>query len=87
MYCTGVLMRLNEDGLRGFAKIAREVNVDEAERKRDEFLAAVSHKLKSPLNLIYANAELLARSPRHTGASQVSRAADTIRCSAISQHG
>ena len=68
VYCTGVLMRLNEDGLRGFAKIAREVNVDEAERKRDEFLAAVSHKLKSPLNLIYANAELLARSPRHTGA-------------------
>lgn len=85
VYCTGVLMRLNEDGLRGFAKIAREVNVDEAERKRDEFLAAVSHKLKSPLNLIYANAELLARSPEAHRSLQVSRAADTIRCSAISQ--
>jgi len=85
VYCSGVLMRLDEDGLRGFAKIAREVNVDEAERKRDKFLAAVSHKLKSPLNLIYANAELLARSPESHRSLQVSRAADTIRRSAISQ--
>lgn len=85
LYCSGVLMRLDDDGLRGFAKIAREVNVDEAERKRDEFLAAVSHKLKSPLNLIYANAELLARSPEAHRSLQVSRAADTIRRSAISQ--
>lgn len=85
LYCSGVLMRLDNDGLRGFAKIAREVNVDEAERKRDEFLAAVSHKLKSPLNLIYANAELLARSPESHRSLQVSRAADTIRRSAISQ--
>lgn len=85
LYCSGVLMRLDNDGLRGFARIAREVNVDEAERKRDEFLAAVSHKLKSPLNLIYANAELLARSPEAHRSLQVSRAADTIRRSAISQ--
>lgn len=85
VYCSGVLMRLDDDSLRGFAKIAREINVDEAERKRDEFLAAVSHKLKSPLNLIYANAELLARSPESHRSLQVSRAADTIRRSAISQ--
>lgn len=85
LYCSGVLMRLDDDSLRGFAKIAREINVDEAERKRDEFLAAVSHKLKSPLNLIYANAELLARSPESHRSLQVSRAADTIRRSAISQ--
>ncbi|WP_454743442.1 PAS domain-containing protein [Cupriavidus necator] len=83
--CSGVLMRLDDNGLRGFAKIAREVNVEDADRKRDEFIAAVSHKLKSPLNLIYANAELLARSPDAHRSLQVSRAADTIRRSAISQ--
>lgn len=39
----------------------------------------------SPLNLIYANAELLARSPEARRSLHVSRAADTIRRSAMSQ--
>lgn len=83
--CSGVLMRLEDDGLRGFARIAREINVEEAERKRDAFLAAVSHELRSPLNLIYANAELLVRSTDAHRSLQVARAADTIRRSAVSQ--
>lgn len=98
-YTTGVLTRLDEDGVHGFAKIAREIDTavpryddvvrrreaSEAERRRDEFLAVVSHELKHPLNLISASAELIARSAESRQSVAIARAADTIRRTVVSQ--
>ncbi|HVW52043.1 MAG TPA: ATP-binding protein [Trinickia sp.] len=58
---------------------------DEVERRRDEFLAVVSHELKHPLNLISANTELIARSAEAHGNSAIARAADTIRRTVLGQ--
>jgi len=52
---------------------------------KDEFLAVMSHELKLPLNLIHVNAELLARLPEVREAPAVSRAADVIRRTVLSQ--
>ncbi|MFC0398767.1 CheR family methyltransferase [Paraburkholderia rhizosphaerae] len=106
-FAGGVLSRLNEDGLRGFAKITRDLgelvrsgeavtlrtpgdaahNAGErdAQLRRDEFLAVVSHELKHPLNLIAASAELIARAPQTSGNLNLSRASDTIRRTVMSQ--
>lgn len=51
--------RLAEERLHSASQMALE----EVKHLQDEFLAVVSHELKHPLNLITANAELIARSP------------------------
>ncbi|HKT96652.1 MAG TPA: CheR family methyltransferase [Paraburkholderia sp.] len=105
-FASGVLSRLDEPGLSGFAKIARdlsefrattskargarieavrEAGERDAQRRRDEFLAVVSHELKHPLNLISASAELIARAPETRNNLNLSRATDTIRRTVIGQ--
>ncbi|KVZ94038.1 CheR family methyltransferase [Burkholderia ubonensis] len=105
-FASGVLSRLDEPGVSGFAKIARDLGEStqaatvgrdaqveqlrvtreqEAERRRDEFLAVVSHELKNPLNLISASAELIARSPEARQSLNISRATETIRRTVIGQ--
>lgn len=104
-YASGVLSRLDEPGISGFAKIARNVSEfrsgaaragargdlhgdhieRDAQRRRDEFLAVVSHELKHPLNLIAASAELIARAPEARQNLNISRATDTIRRTVIGQ--
>jgi len=105
-FASGVLSRLDEAGVSGFAKIARDLgefthtlpgapgaqaellrnaSEREAQRRRDEFLAIVSHELKHPLNLISASAELIARAPETRQSLNISRAADTIRRTVIGQ--
>lgn len=94
---TGVLSRMDKDGIRGFAKILR--NLDEVrpdrkgvrrfqqnvEKQRNEFLAVVSHELKQPLNLISANAELIARSHEARRSPLLERAVRTIQRTVIGQ--
>ncbi|CAD6513077.1 CheR family methyltransferase [Paraburkholderia sabiae] len=104
-FASGVLSRLDEAGVSGFAKIARDLGEfthataergtqgellraateRDAQRRRDEFLAVVSHELKHPLNLISASAELIARAPETRQSLNISRAADTIRRTVIGQ--
>ncbi|RQQ35783.1 CheR family methyltransferase [Burkholderia stagnalis] len=105
-FASGVLSRLDEPGISGFAKIARDLGEfaltdkagrdapaeqlrdageHDALRRRDEFLAVVSHELKNPLNLISASAELIARAPESRQNLNISRAADTIRRTIIGQ--
>ncbi|MGG1947842.1 CheR family methyltransferase [Trinickia sp. NRRL B-1857] len=57
---------------------ASQTAIEEVERRQDEFLAVVSHELKHPLNLISANAELIARSPTARREPNLARAAQTI---------
>ncbi|MCG5072707.1 CheR family methyltransferase [Paraburkholderia tagetis] len=64
---------------------AREAGERDAQRRRDEFLAVVSHELKHPLNLISASAELIARAPETRRNLNLSRATDTIRRTVIGQ--
>jgi two-component system CheB/CheR fusion protein len=66
-------------------KHATRNGVDDVERRRDEFLAVVSHELKHPLNLISANAELIARAPEGRNTPVIGRAAATIRRTVLSQ--
>lgn len=102
---SGVLSRLDEPGVSGFAKIARDLSEfqtgssprsargemqaengeRDAQRRRDEFLAVVSHELKHPLNLISASAEMIARAPETRQNLNLSRATDTIRRTVIGQ--
>ncbi|HEY2024712.1 CheR family methyltransferase [Paraburkholderia sp.] len=103
---SGVLSRLDEPGISGFAKITRDLgeftsdtaagrgtytqalhaaSERDAQRRRDEFLAVVSHELKHPLNLISASAELIARAPETRQNLNLSRATDTIRRTVIGQ--
>lgn len=62
-----------------------QASVDEVERRRDEFLAVVSHELKHPLNLITANTELIGRSAEARSNAVIARAADTIRRTVLGQ--
>jgi two-component system CheB/CheR fusion protein len=62
-----------------------QAGVDEVERRRDEFLAVVSHELKHPLNLISASTELIGRSPEARSNGAIARAADTIRRTVLGQ--
>ncbi|MGU7782042.1 CheR family methyltransferase [Burkholderia sp. PU8-34] len=105
-FASGVLSRLDEPGVHGFAKIARdlgefaqsataardakpeplrEAGERDAQRRRDEFLAVVSHELKHPLNLISASAELIARAPETRQNLNLLRATDTIRRTVLGQ--
>jgi two-component system CheB/CheR fusion protein len=52
---------------------------------KDEFLAVMSHELRHPLNLIYINAELLARLPAVKQSPPAIRSAGIIRESVASQ--
>ena len=62
-----------------------QAGVGEVERRRDEFLAVVSHELKHPLNLITASTELIGRSAEARTNATISRAADTIRRTVLGQ--
>jgi two-component system CheB/CheR fusion protein len=62
-----------------------QASVDEVERRRDEFLAVVSHELKHPLNLITASTELIGRSAEARKNATIARAADTIRRTVLGQ--
>ncbi|WP_321820206.1 MULTISPECIES: CheR family methyltransferase [unclassified Burkholderia] len=105
-FASGVLARLDEPGVSGFAKIARdlgefaesataaraakpelvrEASERDTQRRRDEFLAVVSHELKHPLNLISASAELIARAPETRQNLNLLRATDTIRRTVMGQ--
>ncbi|WP_227247218.1 CheR family methyltransferase [Paraburkholderia caribensis] len=105
-FASGVLSRLDEAGMSGFTKIARDLGEfgqaltaargnptdqlrdageRDAQRRRDEFLAVVSHELKHPLNLISASAELIARAPETRQSLNISRATDTIRRTVVGQ--
>jgi len=52
---------------------------------KDEFLAVMSHELKHPLNLIHLNADLILRLTKDHANPLLSKAADAIRMSTISQ--
>ncbi len=52
---------------------------------KDEFLAVMSHELRHPLNLIYINAELLARLPAVRESAPALRSAGIIREAVSSQ--
>lgn len=56
-----------------------------ANQLKDEFLAVMSHELKHPLNLIYANAELLTRLPDVQASPLGQRAAQVIQRAVLSQ--
>ena len=62
-----------------------KAKVEEKERRRDEFLAVVSHELKHPLNLISASTELIGRSREARANAMIARAADTIRRTVLGQ--
>ncbi|WP_322057351.1 CheR family methyltransferase [Paraburkholderia sp. J63] len=81
------IMTFDDDGGVGGARIeaAREAGERDAQRRRDEFLAVVSHELKHPLNLISASAELIARAPETRRNLNLARATDTIRRTVIGQ--
>ncbi|MGN6319432.1 CheR family methyltransferase [Trinickia sp.] len=57
---------------------ASQSALEEVKRRQDEFLAVVSHELKHPLNLISANAELIARSAWARKEPSLAHAAGTI---------
>ncbi len=102
-YCSGVVTPLvDEAGVRGYGKIARDLNRGHGRaatgRKsagradelaggefKAEFVAALSHALKNPLNLIQLNTELLARTPDASAVPAVVRSIDVIRRAIASQ--
>jgi len=53
--------------------------LEAASAARSEFLAVMSHELKSPLNLIALSADLLRTSPAVKAVAHLNRAAETIR--------
>jgi two-component system CheB/CheR fusion protein len=73
--------RLAEERLHSASQMALE----EVKRRQDEFLAVVSHELKHPLNLISANAELIARSPWARREPGLAHAASTIARTVMGQ--
>jgi two-component system CheB/CheR fusion protein len=58
---------------------------ESASAMKDEFLAIMSHELRHPLNLIYINAELLARLPEVRQTPPALRATGVIRNAVSSQ--
>ncbi|MGI4860931.1 MAG: CheR family methyltransferase [Janthinobacterium lividum] len=61
------------------------MQVDTANRLKDEFLAVLSHELKNPLNLIHVKAEMLSRAPDARDLAVVREASDAIRRSVAAQ--
>src|SRR5207253_7959520 len=54
-------------------------NLKELDRQKDEFLAAVSHDMKTPLTVIAGGAQLLERRARRSEAPEASLSADLLR--------
>lgn len=67
--------------------LEREIRlqVEAANRLKDEFFAVLSHELKNPLNLIHVKAELLTRAPEAREIAVVRQAADAIQRSVMGQ--
>jgi len=60
-------------------------HAESANAMKDEFLAVMSHELRHPLNIIYINAELLARLPAVRESAPALRSASIIRDSVSAQ--
>jgi two-component system CheB/CheR fusion protein len=97
-YCSGEVIRLEGESLKGYVKIARDLTghkrlheeqsqqlaeTQTSSHLKDEFFAVMSHELKHPLNLIQLNAELLRRLPMTKSVSPAMKAVNTI-CDAVS---
>lgn len=93
LLCSSITTPLIEDGqVLGFGKIARSLADGhragagtEGAAMDAEFLAALSHELKNPLNLIQLSAELMLRTPQARALPVVARAAETIRRTVLGQ--
>ncbi|WP_229207708.1 MULTISPECIES: CheR family methyltransferase [unclassified Duganella] len=80
--------RIRHEHQREVALSHEQANRSQAEMTnamKDEFLAVMSHELRHPLNLIYINAELLARLPAVRQSPPALRSAGIIRESVSSQ--
>jgi two-component system CheB/CheR fusion protein len=80
--------RMRHEHQREAAFTHEQANRSQAENTnamKDEFLAVMSHELRHPLNLIYINAELLARLPAVKQSPPALRSAGIIRESVASQ--
>lgn len=99
-YCSGVVYPMIEDGLRGYAKIARDLTekrIEEDEQQsdlertkasnllKDEFIAVMSHELRHPLNLIQLHMDLLSRTPGVVGSEKAVKVIDAVRQSVHNQ--
>jgi two-component system CheB/CheR fusion protein len=96
-----IRLRDDDESLNGFAMIAREIDApvsihgavlgsgaNDGARNTSSpllFMTAVVTELKYPLNLIQANADLLARAPEMRGNLVVARAADMIRHAVLAE--
>lgn len=94
LYCSGVVYPLIDGGLKGYAKIARDLTdkcIEDYQQQsvleqwkasnvlKDQFIAIMSHELRHPLNLIQLNMELLSRTPELLASARAQSAIDAIR--------
>ena len=81
-------LRVQHDNRREAAlsnEMATRSQAETTNAMKDEFLAVMSHELRHPLNVIYINAELLARLPAVRESPLALRSAGIIRDSVTSQ--
>ncbi|HUH58589.1 MAG TPA: CheR family methyltransferase [Candidimonas sp.] len=99
-YCSGMVYPMFDEGLRGYAKIARDLTdkrIEEDEQQsdlertkalnllKDEFIAVMSHELRHPLNLIQLHMDLLSRTPGVVGSEKAVKAIEAVRQSVHNQ--